>query len=83
MATIHIFSANEFIEFLKFFKKKISVQNSIYEKEKLFKRFLERKADDDWARIVNWVKKEKLIIPHMDMIYSKKIMIISLRLITN
>ena len=63
---------SEFLNFLNFFESKMLVEDSLYENEKLFKRFFERKSKFDWSRTVNWVTKEKEIIPHMDMIYSDK-----------
>lgn len=66
------FSASEFISFLYFFESKMLVEDSLYEKEKLFKRFFERKSRSDWSRPVDWSTKEKEILPHMDMVYSDK-----------
>ena len=66
------FLASEFINFLYFFESKMPVQDSLYEKEKLFKRFFERKAESDWIRIKNLITNEKQFTPHMDWIYSEK-----------
>ena len=54
------FLTSEFMNFLCFFEKKMPIQDVLYEKEKLFQRFFERKAKDDW--------KAK---PHIDMLYSE------------
>lgn len=51
------FSASEFSSFLYFFESKMKVQDVMYENEKLFNRFFERKNKKDW-----------LNAPHMDMI---------------
>jgi len=66
------FLASEFINFLYFFESKMPVQDSLYEKEKLFQRFFERKAESDWIRIKNLITNEKQFTPHMDWIYSEK-----------
>ena len=66
------FLTSEFISFLYFFESKMPVVDSIYENDKLFIRFFERKAESDWSRTVNWITKEKEIVPHMDMVYSEK-----------
>lgn len=66
------FLTSEFINFLYFFESKMLVEDSLYENEKLFQRFFERKSESDWSRTVSWVPKEKEIIPHMDMVYSDK-----------
>ena len=66
------FLTSEFISFLYFFESKMPVVDSIYENDKLFTRFFERKAESDWSRTVNWITKEKEIVPHMDMVYSEK-----------
>ena len=66
------FLTSEFISFLYFFESKMSVVDSIYENDKLFTRFFERKAESDWSRTVSWITKEKEIEPHMDMVYSEK-----------
>ncbi len=55
------FSMSEFISFLYFFTSKMPVEDLLFEKEKLFRRFFERKAESDWLPHV----------PHMDMIYSE------------
>lgn len=46
------------------------VLDPLYENEKLFQRFFERKSESDWSRAVSWITNEKEIIPHMDMVYS-------------
>lgn len=66
------FLTSEFISFLYFFESKMLVVDSIYENDKLFARFFERKAESDWSRTVSWITKEKEIVPHMDMVYSEK-----------
>ena len=66
------FLTSEFISFLYFFESKMPVVDSIYENDKLFTRFFERKAESDWSRTVNWITKEKEIVPHMDMVYGEK-----------
>lgn len=63
------FLTSEFINFLDFFESKMHVEDSLYEPEKLFKRFFERKAKNDWSRSVDYAQKE--VIPHMDMVYSE------------
>ena len=64
------FLASEFMIFLHFFEKQMSVEDTLYDTEKLFKRFFERKADSDWSTTTNLIKQEKVIKPHMDMDYS-------------
>ncbi len=66
------FLASEFIKFLYFFESKMPVQDSLYEKEELFQRFFERKAESDWLRIKTLSTNEKQFRPHMDWIYSEK-----------
>lgn len=66
------FLTSEFINFLYFFESKMPVQDSLYDNEKLFQRFFERKAERDWSRTINWNTNEKQVIPHMDMIYSEE-----------
>lgn len=66
------FLTSEFIDFLHFFESKMQVQDSLYDGEKLFKRFFERKAEHDWSITKNYDTGEKDIIPHMDMEYSEK-----------
>lgn len=63
------FLASEFMIFLRFFEKQMPVEDSLYDSEKLFKRFFERKSYSDWST-ANWMKQEKLFEPHMDMEYS-------------
>lgn len=43
------FSTSEFINFLYFFESKMKVEDALYENEKLFKRFFERKNESDWS----------------------------------
>lgn len=50
----------------------MTVYDTLYDGEKLFNRFFERKNEQDWSRIVNWNTNEKDKNPHMDMIYSSK-----------
>lgn len=66
------FLTSEFINFLYFFESKLSVKDSLYDNEKLFQRFFERKNESDWYSIINWGTNEKQVTPHMDMIYSEK-----------
>lgn len=66
------FLTSEFIKFLYFFEGKMLVEDSLYEKEKLFQRFFERKSKSDWSITVDWKNDKKVIMPHMDMIYSDK-----------
>lgn len=66
------FLASEFMEFLSFFESKMEVEDSLYEKEKLFQRFFERKSKSDWSIIKNLYPKEVESQPHMDMVYSPK-----------
>ncbi len=63
------FLASEFMIFLRFFEKQMPVEDSLYDSEKLFKRFFERKSDSDWSTTL-WIKQEKIIQPHMDIEYS-------------
>lgn len=65
------FLTTEFINFLYFFESKMLVEDSLYENEKLFQRFFERKAED-WSITIDWKTDKKKIIPHMDMVYSDK-----------
>ena len=66
------FLTTEFINFLYFFESKMLVEDSLYENEKLFQRFFERKAESDWSITIDWKTDKKKIIPHMDMVYSDK-----------
>lgn len=66
------FLTSEFIDFLHFFENKMPVEDLLYEKEKLFKRFFERKGKSDWFIRTGWLINKEEIIPHMDMIYSDK-----------
>lgn len=66
------FFTSEFISFLYFFESKMQVEDSLYENDKLFQRFFERKAERDWSRTVNWNTSKKEIAPHMEMIYSEE-----------
>ena len=66
------FTIGEFINFLLYFESKITVYDTLYDGEKLFKRFFERKNEHDWFKIVKWNPYEKVINPHMDMIYISK-----------
>ena len=63
------FLASEFMIFLHFFEKQMTVEDTLYDTEKLFKRFFERKSDSDWSTTL-WIKQEKIIQPHMDIEYS-------------
>ena len=64
------FYASEFIDFLHFFECKMEVIDSIYEKDKLFQRFFERKVESDWTFTTNLYTCKKKIVPHMEMKYS-------------
>lgn len=64
------FLASEFINFLYFFESKMPVQDSLYNGEKLFQRFFERKVENDWST-TDYNTNEKQLIPHMDMMYSE------------
>lgn len=66
------FLTSEFISFLYFFESKMKVEDSLYENEKLFQRFFERKAEKDWSTIKDWNTGEKDIKLHMEMEYSEK-----------
>lgn len=66
------FLTSEFICFLYFFKSKMPVEDSLYENDKLFQRFFERKSERDWSRTVSWSTDKKEIVPHMEMVYSDK-----------
>lgn len=66
------FFTSEFISFIYFFESKMPVFDVLYENDKLFKRFFERKAERDWARTINYSTLEKESVPHMDMVYSDK-----------
>lgn len=54
------FLTSEFMSFLHYFEEKMSVGDVLYDNEKLFDRFFERKSEHDWST------------PHMDVIYSEK-----------
>ena len=62
----------EFMDFLRFFESKMQVEDSLYENDKLFQRFFERKAKSDWSRTINWYTSKKEVVPHMEMVYSEK-----------
>ena len=66
------FTTGEFINFLLYFESKMTVYDTLYDGEKLFNRFFERKNEQDWSRTVNWNTLEKEKNPHMDMIYSSE-----------
>lgn len=66
------FLTSEFISFLYFFESKMPVEDSLYENDKLFQRFFERKSERDWSRTVSWSTDKKEIVPHMEMVYSDK-----------
>lgn len=66
------FLTSEFICFLYFFESKMPVEDSLYENDKLFQRFFERKSEREWSRTVSWSTDKKEIVPHMEMIYSDK-----------
>ena len=66
------FTTGEFIKFLLYFESKMTVYDTLYDGEKLFNRFFERKNEQDWSRTVNWNTLEKEKNPHMDMIYSSE-----------
>ena len=54
------FTTGEFIKFLLYFESKMTVYDTLYDGEKLFNRFFERKNGQDWST------------PHMEMEYSEK-----------
>lgn len=62
---------NEFMNFLHYFERKMKVEDILYDTDELFKRFFERKTEHDWSSI-NWITKEKILDPHMDIKYSEK-----------
>ena len=64
------FLTSEFISFLYFFESKMEVQDALYENDKLFKRFFERKNEADWSR-TEIITREKIIEPHMDVVCSE------------
>lgn len=66
------FTTAEFINFLYFFESKLKVQDVLYENEKLFNRFFERKYDWDWSKTINYNTMKKEINPHMEMVYSEE-----------
>ena len=66
-----LFSLSEFFQFLNFFENKMPVEDILYNKENLFRRFFRRKAENDWSTVVSWNIGKKQFIPHMDMIYSE------------
>ena len=53
------FLTTEFINFLYFFESKMLVEDSLYENEKLFQRFFERKAESDWSITIDWKTDKK------------------------
>lgn len=53
------FLTSEFINFLQFFESQMPVEDSLYENEKLFQRFFERKSKSDWSRTVKWNTEKK------------------------
>lgn len=66
------FFTSEFITFLYFFEDKMKVEDVLYDNNKLFQRFFERKAKVDWSTPKNWDTTERIVIPHMDMEYRKE-----------
>ena len=66
------FLASEFINFLYYFENKMPVEDSLYETDKLFQRFFERKFESDWSVTKNWYTNKKEVKPHMEMEYSEK-----------
>lgn len=66
------FLTSEFMTFLECFERKIKVEDSLYENDKLFERFFERKTKQDWSIIKNWDPMEKIAEPHMNMEISDK-----------
>lgn len=64
------FLVSEFMDFLLYFERKMEVFDTLYDGEKLFKRFFDRKKEFDWIHIVSFITMEKENTPHMDMIYS-------------
>lgn len=66
------FLTSEFMSFLYFFESKMEVHDVLYENDKLFQRFFERKNEHDWFYSKTCYHDEKIVEPHMDMVYSKK-----------
>lgn len=66
------FLTSEFMSFLNFFESKMEVHDVLYENDKLFQRFFERKNEHDWFYSKQCYHDEKIVEPHMDMVYSKK-----------
>ncbi len=67
------FSTYEFMNFLYFFTSKMPVKDILYDSQKLFQRFFERKSASDWSRIIDWKTHEKEITPHMNIIYNGEV----------
>lgn len=63
------FLTSEFISFLYFFTAPhdIKVIDALYENDKLFKRFFERKNESDWSKKGSYAALENVAEPHMDM----------------
>lgn len=66
------FLTSEFMSFLYFFESKMEVHDSLYNNEALFQRFFKRKNEHDWSCGKGIYSDEKVIEPHMNMVYSKK-----------
>lgn len=66
------FLISEFMDFLLFFESKMEVFDTLYDGVELFKRFFDRKNENDWSHVVSFSTMEKEKNPHMDMIYSSK-----------
>lgn len=66
------YSLEEFISFLEYFEQRLDVQDVLYDQERLFERFFERKKDD-WSiqigsRFVGGYKvgEEMIFFPHIE-----------------
>ena len=66
------FFTSEFITFLYYFEDKMKVEDVLYDNNKLFQRFFERKAKMDWSTLKNWDTEERIVVPHMDMEYRRE-----------
>lgn len=66
------FTTGEFINFLLYFESEMTVYDALYDGEKLFHRFFERKNERDWSKAVSCSANGKEVEPHMDMVYSSK-----------
>lgn len=65
------FTASEFMSFLYYFEDKKEVDDVLYDKGSLFKRFFDRKLENDWST-TDWSTNKKCPSPHMNMEYSER-----------